>query len=478
MSNSGSKIESGRVVIDLKEMLWRLLEQWKAIIVFLFIFTILFLSVTYIEGNRIPDGEERNVVLTPQDQLEQFSQINQEKILSACNMALNINDLNSYVTNAPIMQLNPKKVKSLVGVWLITSDEGKAELLSDIYTDEAIRFEIAEKMAGVFSEECDTEYLAELINMEKNNAEGSALNGTESVFKMTVFMPNEVDEAAVHDAVFSAVKNYSGKTSYLGSYSVDLLSDDVVTLSSQYVSDKQTRTFDELSSVYSQRKLAVDALSKDQKTVYNNILQGTNVVVNPSNTVPLISAKRLCLGILLGAVLYIIVFICKVLFSGLIQSSSQIEDLFGIRTLGECYPAKSKKNFVSFMLGDDKISSLRHKGHTDIMQNSGKACESIMALTKSENISDVMLLSNERSGNVAREYIGELSEKLAAGGINVSEATLDAAKGITIGENTLMASDGVIIAIDENKSSLKDIKEICDKCDNSRTPVLGAVYIK
>ena len=432
MSNSGSKIESGRVVIDLKEMLWRLLEQWKAIIVFLIIFTILFLSVTYIEGNRIPDGEERNVVLTPQDQLEQFSQINQEKILSACNMALNINDLNSYVTNAPIMQLNPKKVKSLVGVWLITSDEGKAELLSDIYTDEAIRFEIAEKMAGVFSEECDTEYLAELINMEKNNAEGSALNGTESVFKMTVFMPNEVDEAAVHDAVFSAVKNYSGKISYLGSYSVDLLSDDVVTLSSEYVSDKQTGTFDELSSVYSQRKLAVDALSKDQKTVYNNILQGTNVVVNPSNTVPLISAKRLCLGILLGAVLYIIVFICKVLFSGLIQSSSQIEDLFGIRTLGECYPAKSKKNFVSFMLGDDKISSLRHKGHTDIMQNSGK--DVLRNLSKT-NLPAAMVNMTLEAGKSLHAYLNgtidgaECLERMGQSGFSMVVASMSATVG-------------------------------------------------
>ena len=137
MNNSDSRVEAGRVVIDLKEMLWRLLEQWKTIIVFLVVFTILFLSVTYIQGNKIPDGEEGNVVLTPQDQLEQFSPVIQERILSAYNMSLNINDLNSYVTNAPIMQLNPKKVKSLVGVWLITSEEGKAELLSDIYTDEA-----------------------------------------------------------------------------------------------------------------------------------------------------------------------------------------------------------------------------------------------------------------------------------------------------------------------------------------------------
>ena len=478
MNNSDSRVEAGRVVIDLKEMLWRLLEQWKTIIVFLVVFTILFLSVTYIQGNKIPDGEEGNVVLTPQDQLEQFSPVIQERILSAYNMSLNINDLNSYVTNAPIMQLNPKKVKSLVGVWLITSEEGKAELLSDIYTDEAIRFEIAGKIAGAFGGNYDTGYLAEMISLEKNDAEGSASNGTESAFKMTVFMPDEVDADAVRDAAVSAVKNFSGNASGIGSYSVDLVSGDVITLSSEYVSDKQTGTFDELTSVYSQRKLALDALSKDQKTVYTNIMQGINVVQNPTDTVPLISIKRLCLRVLLGAVLYIIIFICKILFSGSVQSSSQVEDLFGIRTLGECYPAKKKKNFMSFMLSDDGISHLRHKGHTDIAQDSCKACESILAVTKAENIGDLMLISNKRSVSEARAFIDELSEKLTAGGLKVNEATLDAGKGVTVGENTLMSSGGVVIAVDENKSSLKDIKEICDKCDNSRTPVLGAVYIK
>lgn len=479
MNNSNSKFEAGSVVIDLKEMLWRLLEQWKIVIVFLIVFTILFLSVTYIVGNRVPDGEEGNVVLTPQDQLEQLSPVIQERIISAYNMSLNINDLNSYITKAPIMKLNPKSVKSLVGVWLISSEEGKAELITSLYTDKSVRFEIAEKMAGAFSEADEIGYLAELISMGDNNMEGSVSNETEHALRMTVFMPDEVDAEAVRDSVDSAVKDFSEKISAsVGSHSVDLISSDIITVSSEYVSDKQTGTFNELNSVYSQRKLALEALSKEQKTVYTNIMQGINVVENPTDTVPLISLKRLCLSILLGAVLYIIIFICKILFSSSVQSPSQVEDLFGIKTLGECYPVKTKKDIAAIMVSDDGISKLRHKGHNDIKADSEKASESILAVTKTENISNLMLVSNDRSGSVTREYIDELSEKLSAGGIKVNEATLDARKGVTIGENTLMSSDGIVIVVDENKASLKDIKEIGNKCNNSRTPILGAIFIK
>ena len=52
MDYKNSTRDGERVIIDIKEFLWKLLEQWKAIVLFLIIFSLVFLLATYVLDNR------------------------------------------------------------------------------------------------------------------------------------------------------------------------------------------------------------------------------------------------------------------------------------------------------------------------------------------------------------------------------------------------------------------------------------------
>ena len=56
--------------IDLREMVWRLLEQWKAIVVFVIIIMLLFSGLMYVRGNsNTPSSSETPTAVQTQEEI-------------------------------------------------------------------------------------------------------------------------------------------------------------------------------------------------------------------------------------------------------------------------------------------------------------------------------------------------------------------------------------------------------------------------
>lgn len=471
MNSSNYKREEGRVILDIKELLWRMLEQWKTIVAFIIIFSLLFLVATYVIDNNAPKHNGEETVLTPEQQLEQLSDTAKNKVLTAQKMNKLLNRLYSYVADAPLMQINPKNCKSLVSLWSIKSEEGLYGSINGIYSSDSIKYEVAESLSNELENEYTVKDLADLIEIKTEGSDNSC------IVTVIISIPQDVKEEQLKDAVTVSLEVIETKYEQLiGGYSTDLLSFEVIDISNSSISEKQIKVYSEISSTNSLRKLAVDGLNAEQKTIYNNLISGKDMTINQDTSAPLFSMKRLVLGMILGFVIYLAVLLWRVLSGGKVQSPSHVEDLFGISNLGECYP-KKEKTLIDSALCDYNIVKRRHKGYTDINKNSSEAGETIAAILRRGDKSSVVLISSLNARDYMKEYTEALKKELTDKGLTVSEASIDSKNGSSVGEDVLMSYDGVVMLVDKKESSLKDIKDICNKCDYCSVPLLGAVYV-
>ena len=237
MDYKNSTRDGERVIIDIKEFLWKLLEQWKAIVLFLIIFSLVFLLATYVLDNRGNEDVGPETVLTPEQQLDGLKGLGKTKVQSAYRMTKEINELNEYVAKAPIMQINPKNANTVVSLWSIEAESNYGKI-ADVYTSEAAKYELA---AGI-SEALDGKYsvaeLSDMIEIKTNAAEDFAN------VSMTVYLPDNADTEQVKDAVSSAVSAAGVKYSAsVGTHSLNLVSMDVRKIASDYVADKQLSVY-------------------------------------------------------------------------------------------------------------------------------------------------------------------------------------------------------------------------------------------
>ena len=470
MDYKNSTRDGERVIIDIKEFLWKLLEQWKAIVLFLIIFSLVFLLATYVLDNRGAEDVGPETVLTPEQQLDGLKGLGKTKVQSAYRMTKEINELNEYVAKAPIMQINPKNANTVVSLWSIEAESNYGKI-ADVYTSEAAKYELA---AGI-SEALDGKYsvaeLSDMIEIKTNAAEDFAN------VSMTVYLPDNADTEQVKDAVSSAVSAAGVKYSAsVGTHSLNLVSMDVRKIASDYVADKQLSVYSGMYTLHGQRKFTSDSLTGDQKTTYNNLVNGTDIVINQVTHTPLFSFKRLVLGLILGFVIYLAVLLWRVLSGGKVQSPSHAADIFGINNLGECYPEKEKTP-ANIAFCDYGVVKCRHKGCTDVSKNSAEAGETIAAILRKDDKNSVVLVSSLNAEDHTKAYTEALKKELTDKGLTVTEASLDSKNGASVGEDVLMSSDGVVMLVDKKESSLKDIKDICNKCDYLSVPLLGAVYV-
>ena len=87
MDYNNSRRDGERVIIDIKEFIWRLLEQWKALVVFLIIFALIFMLATYVMDSKANEDIGPETVLTPEQQLDTLKGIGKSKVQSAYRMS-------------------------------------------------------------------------------------------------------------------------------------------------------------------------------------------------------------------------------------------------------------------------------------------------------------------------------------------------------------------------------------------------------
>jgi len=146
--------------IDLKDLLYRLCMQWKQIAVTVFVSVILFTGCSYLRRNteiRTVESEVYELELTEEEEWD---------VESAVKLNDEIKELEKYLRNSIIMQIDPYNKNKVVMLYSIGSMKGQElQKITESYLNFIVNGGAAEKLkkADSASWKMDIKYLSELV---------------------------------------------------------------------------------------------------------------------------------------------------------------------------------------------------------------------------------------------------------------------------------------------------------------------------
>lgn len=474
-------------VIDFKEFFWRLLEQWKAIVVFVLVIVLLFSGFMYAKRASAIDTEDASQTDSKsiEDILESLNAKDQEMVLGTLREKTNRDNLQDYVSTSPFMSLDPYRVKTLKISILINSDEEINKQLASAYSNELMSSDMAKAINDSWGNDFEADQVKELINANSSISLDTEAKLEGNIVNMTVFIPEEKDP----DQAVSAVKELlpsitSSLTKSIGDHTAKVIDTDVQIISDEDFSLRQYDVFTRLYNMTYHITYLTGLMTAEQKEAYQKLLnyedgldpnnsENTNVV---PTSIPFFTTKGVAIGFILGCLIYGFVYLLFFALSGRVLSAETIRSAYGLRILGEWYRTK-KTGLLAFLFTSSAISKLRHRGHLSMEAEINRAAESIVNGLKDNTDKKLLIVSGGGTGNYIETFVNNLKQTLTDREVTAEIVDIDASEGMYLGESALAGCDSAVLMLDSMKSDIKDLRDLSEKCNYCGTPLLGAIYI-
>lgn len=488
MNQSYNRNMDKDLIIDLKELFWRILEQWKAIVVFVIIIMLLFSAFMYHRNIAAYEADTESIqnISDPEDLLISLSEKDQEAVLGALRVKQNLDNLRDYIYQSPLMSLDPYRVNTLTVSIVIRSDDSINKQLIYAYGTELTSSDVADAVNKAWGSEYSTEQVRELISVSNGISIDTEADLEGNILNLSLYIPDERDPGMALEAINNCLPEIMYElTGEFGEHSVKVFDSEVQILDDKDFSERQYNVFGRLYNLTYQLSYITNQMNQDQKNVYESLVNYYSVLEenaeNDDDTVavrPSFFTKRgLGIGFILGCFLYACAYLLYFVFSGKIFGPAVIKEAYGIRTLGEWHGNK-KTEKLAFLFTDEFINRTRHKGHLDLTREVDRVKESVLSSLPEVGNSRLLLVSRNDASKGAKEFTDLLVQKLNAVGITTEMAEINLSEGTVLGENMIKHNDGVVIMVDQSNTLIKEVKDAVEKCIYCSRPVIGAVYIR
>lgn len=489
MDQTNLRRSSNEIKIDIKDFIWRLLEQWKGIVVFVIIFMLLVSGVTYFRASSAIEDED--VVIDSnavENMLDSLSSSDRGLVMSAFREKMDLNNLREYIADSTYMSLDPYRVKTLIVSILIDSDEEINKQLVSAYYNELDSSLVAQKINAAWGDKYTVEQISELIfvkvsgsSEDDNYSEGNVLN-------LCVYIPEDVSPEQALEAVEEAVPEIVGTlNNSIGEHKTSVISFDVKTISDKDYAMDQYDIFSRVHSMSESVTAMVDKMTPEQKAVYEALeefeesSEDSNKAEDDAESITakpkFFTAKGLAVGFVFGCLIYGGAYLLYYVFSGKIFSSANLVDYFGVRLLSEWYPNKKSGLPVS-LFRDSKVYKTHYKGHLDMEKEVNRAADSVINTLSGRENGKILLVSNSAPDENIVSFISALKDSLKNNSIDVLSSCVDMKNGISLSEQTVKDVDGCVLIADEQSLGFNDVRDVFDKCYYCDRPFIGTVFVR
>ena len=473
-------------VISLRELFWQIVMAWRFWIISGIIFAVLISGMHYVKGMKTYHAEvaqqkaaEELEELTEEVEASSstdFTKDELQQIQDAKSIKKAMEKSRKYLKNSVLMNIDPYQEKALVMQYYIDSDYSwniNQDIESDYtsavtaaYAEYVKSGAITSKIKKELGLDLDEKYIEELISVDELEAEVKS----NSILSVQVVY---TDEETLNEMATVVEACIEGQTSVIsdtvGSHTLKLLSENVVTQTDSELAAQQSVAQTQLSNYRNQLNALTNVMSEEQLaeldiTVAADTLEeeeeaDTEVVVQAPPTKPSYSIKYLILGFLVGVLLVVLWVCAKVIFSSTLQNSEELSDLYGVRLLG-CIRKEEKVSKV-----DEFLLNLKNRKRKKI---SREAAENILISNlelacRAENIQKIFLTGTEIE-HVDKAWITAFTGKMQNVGIevvygeNVCYSAVALRDAVEIGTAVLLEQSNQSI-YDEISKELKMLKE-------------------
>ena len=507
MNNQSYKQQE--IVIDIKDILWKLLSQWKAILLVSIVTALIVCGTGYLKDMRaykaqqMADAEARKQSSLPagdriSDLLEALPEEDREAVQELIREREWLSDQREYLRESIYMNLDAADQIMVVQPFEIkVSDYAIAPLLSKSYEMYVMDEDFAKALVDSVSPENDYKYVSELLTYNVTEKSNTNLDNGRVVFSVSVKIPYDADPDSVAEDVKKNIEKYSQdlKSKYSHeindleysvsrSYGYDMSNrqntvlywinnmDNTIKNAEQSLSEQQKMTIDAIMKI----KDSVDTVDNEEdlsgNTVENDSADDSENGVENEPKAPAINAKKAVTGFALGLLLYAGIYIVLIIMGGTVNSALCAGCYTGTRLIGEVYYNETP-TLLGRLLRSNLIEKYHYKEKADTNAQIGRITESLAAVcshagTKTLTIMDCIGAVDINASGIISSIVAETEKK------GIESNTIDVSE--TIDENMLLDSEKAVIMVGDctKTTTIRSLMTLCHEYD---IKTLGSAYI-
>ncbi|WP_027421914.1 hypothetical protein [Lachnobacterium bovis] len=497
------------VVVNVKDMLMRIVLKWRSIIVCAIVGMLLLDGVGIYKSHK-----EVKAAKEMQKIAQKGGKISYDDVTASLNEAekkdaecrfnaykIYLNKYKSYVdysNKSILMNLDPNKVYQHKFVYKVSQPQEKNDVettLKSFLSDN----DIYESFVKDYKFEDSKEYVSELVRvgdktskMSKNDkVEVNVANDNSKVIQITVTASNDKQVEDLAKIVEDKIENNANLIkSQNDGVTLTKVTDRLIKTSDNEILEQQSNValkmdkintsivnnlnnLDELSREY--YKAMVKNLSLDEKDnlVYIDTTDGTISTGNTKNkkvevevpSLQLVNKKLVVLGAALGIFLSLIVLALRYLLDKTLKNETEVRDSFGISVLG-VVSVNDKK--VSKL--DQKIMGLFGRKvlpQQEVLKNINHKC---VALTKAKCLSSIIFINDNENVKMQEIISKNLFKDVEVKFMNSNEFIEEVATS----KNPL----NVVVTEEVSKTSYVDIDEQLELFEQLGVNVIGSIVLE
>lgn len=492
---NNQRLQKTDIAINLKELLWNLLDQWKAVLVAGLIMMVLVSGLGFLKSAQEYKKEAQREAAensgTPSERIERvMSSLTEDEQMHVTFVLQEqdwLDSQKSYVKKSIAMRTDPTSMRTLKQVYeLDLKNKENSGVLSNIYRNYFLSDEMAEAVKPYIDPDIENKYIQELFNNKDDAQESQGLE--ENVYKLSITMgiilPEDTDAEAVSAAIEKALKAYSKELNKTYAHSVELSSHEVIY---QYNSDYATRRttlFNNVSALEKALDTAKASLSENEKAAVSTITAikansdgngtGSTAGTDTSSQAqrPKLSAKAAIMGFIAGMLLYILAYILLVVIRKRVNCASEAETYTGTRLVGEVYRRTEHKG-ADKLMHSSAICKKHYDGKFDKDKQIEKMWKTISAICTHGEINKIHLLDISGNTELTADLLNTLKSKRDDSDVEIK--TLDFNEEID--ENAINEiSDSVVLTSDKTKAGV--VIKLADLCRDYGVKCRGCVFEK
>lgn len=497
-------MDEGRTV-TLKELLLYVLLKWRMILFFMIIFGAIAGSVGAFKAYRDASSAKEQEMNIDFSQYESELTENEiREVKNAVDDYVSYNDTyNSYKIyneSSIRMQLDANAVPTEKKVYRISGNSDIINII-DGYVEMIPNDNICEKIFSTINwdlEEVKTSYIAELISV-KNSHMNAMITGGEisniigensgednsGLMTIQIIADNEENCRKIGEIIEEELSQITvGMGKQFGEFSINKIGDNYCEEANSELLIEQKNSMTEMNNVGVLMKNLKSSLSEQQQNYFTALLNetmtqlesdegaSTELEVEEEINIDYFNIKYIIVGMMAGAFLICFYSVCKFLLNKHLVSVSYIRDDLKCPVIGVFSSERDKKK-IGDKLDRWIISLFRNNSESD--DNKEKvdmACTVIQMAAQKNDLEKICIVSTMKNARTLN-YMENIKENLEARNLDIKliDNILYDAEAL----KDFVASDGVVFVEEIGKSSVQEIYQETQYCDEYAVYNLGFV---
>lgn len=519
--------------VNLGDIFWKILMQWKPILLFSLIVGIAAAGIKYVpdivsyrsevKAARTQTSNTKKTTVKKskytdadikqlQNRLSVSERNEVEQLVTSTKQV--IADQNDY-NNSLLMKIDPQKEHILYIDYYITgSSQENAAIICQTYQklmysnnnlsriSKAMNLSIKSKdlykqMSGLLA-------VNYAVSQPGLTTDGKVTNSTYPQITVNLILPKSANLGNLVNIIKDMMTTITNDlTKSIGSYTLNYLDNYDRTIVNNDLKNQQDTTKNNILNSKTDIEKKLKNFSESQSALYNaeteNLKAGMDISQSDTDSsisaavpsAPKFPIQNFVIGFLVCLAVYVIIYIIAVLASRRLYYGDETADNSGLRKLGE-YHSYDKTGFAAFVWSRG-VYNFHYRKYLDIKEVSKYSANAInAAMTFQKNIADGTELSSDnkslsenknisilcldtKSSN-AKKFSDAVTIYLKSEGLN-AESISQSTKKLLTDSKAIKSLSAVVLTVIEGSTTNKELDELCGLMSDYNIPVLGYMYV-